>query len=103
LYSPALRGRRAFLLQLTSLKEAIMALSTEQLKEAILEKALKSPKAQLYIKDFYACDPDASPRAIKNAANEMVREGKLTFWSSGSTTMYAAKGRAKDEEGSKHI
>ncbi|HHO47876.1 MAG TPA: sulfite reductase [Desulfobacteraceae bacterium] len=80
-----------------------MALSKEQLKEAILEKALKSPKAQLYIKDFYACDPDSSPRAIKNAANEMVKEGKLTFWSSGSTTMYAAKGRAKDEEGSKHI
>jgi hypothetical protein len=78
-----------------------MALSTEELKEAILEKAMKSPKAQLYIKDFYACDPDASPRAIKNAANEMVREGKLTFWSSGSTTMYAAVGRAKNEEDAK--
>ncbi len=75
-----------------------MALSTDELKAAILEKALKSPKPQLYIKDFYACDPDAKPRAVKNAANDLVKEGKLTFWSSGSTTMYAAKGRAKDEE-----
>jgi len=80
-----------------------MALSKEELKAAILEKAMKAPKPQLYIKDFYACDPDAKPRVIKNVANEMVREGTLTFWSSGSTTMYAAKGRAKDEEGAKGI
>jgi hypothetical protein len=75
-----------------------MALSTEELKAAILEKALKAPKPQLYVKDFYACDPDAKPRAVKNAANDLVKEGKLEFWSSGSTTMYAAKGRAKNEE-----
>ncbi len=75
-----------------------MALSKEELKAAILEKAMKSPKPQLYVKDFYACDPETKPRAIKNAANELVKEGKMDFWSSGSTTMYAAKGRAKDEE-----
>ena len=80
-----------------------MALSKDELKAAILDKAMKSPKPQLYIKDFYACDPDTKPRDIKNVANELVREGKLTFWSSGSTTMYAAKGRAKDEEGDKGI
>lgn len=72
-----------------------MALSKEELKAAILEKALKSPKPQLYVKDFYACDPDTKPRAVKNAANELVKEGKMDFWSSGSTTMYAAKGRAQ--------
>ena len=75
-----------------------MALSTDELKEKIMEKAMKSPKPQLYVKDFYECDPDSKPRTIKNVANELVREGKLTFWSSGSTTMYAAKGRGKDEE-----
>jgi hypothetical protein len=75
-----------------------MAMSKEELKAAILEKALKSPKPQLYVKDFYACDPDAKPRDVKNAANDLVKEGKMDFWSSGSTTMYAAKGRAKDEE-----
>jgi hypothetical protein len=80
-----------------------MALSTEDLKKAIEEKALTSPKPQLYIKDFYACDPDAKPRVIKNVANEMVREGKLMFWSSGSTTMYAVPSRIKNEEGAEGI
>ncbi|WP_456387195.1 dissimilatory sulfite reductase D family protein [Desulfolithobacter sp.] len=80
-----------------------MALSKEELKAAILEKAMKAPKPQLYVKDFYKCDPDAKPRAIKNAANELVKEGKLAFWSSGSTTMYAAKDRVKDEEGDKGV
>ena len=75
-----------------------MAMSKEELKAAILEKAMKAPKPQLYVKDFYACDPDAKPRDVKNAANELVKEGKMDFWSSGSTTMYAAKGRAKNEE-----
>jgi hypothetical protein len=75
-----------------------MALSTEELKNAIEEKATKSPKPQLYIKDFYACDPDAKPRVIKNVANEMVREGRLMFWSSGSTTMYGIPSRIQDEE-----
>jgi hypothetical protein len=75
-----------------------MALSKDELKAAILEKAMTAPKPQLYIKDFYACDPDTKPRDVKNAANDLVKEGKMDFWSSGSTTMYAAKGRAKDEE-----
>lgn len=76
-----------------------MPLSKEELKAAILKKAQTAPKPQLYVKDFYKCDPETKPRAIKNAANDLVKEGKMTFWSSGSTTMYAAKGRAKDEEG----
>ena len=80
-----------------------MALSKDELKAAIVEKATKAPKPQLYIKDFYKCDPDTKPRAIKNVANELVREGKLMFWSSGSTTMYAIPSRIKDEEGEKGI
>lgn len=76
-----------------------MALSKDELKAAIIEKATTSPKPQLYIKDFYKCDPDAKPRQIKNIANEMVREGSLMFWSSGSTTMYAIPSRIKNEEG----
>ena len=76
-----------------------MALSKDELKAAIIEKATKSPKPQLYIKDFYACDPDTKPREIKNIANELVREQKLMFWSSGSTTMYGVPSRIKNEEG----
>ena len=75
-----------------------MALSNDELKAAILDKAMTAPKPQLYIKDFYDCDPESKPRVVKNAANDLVKEGKMVFWSSGSTTMYAAKGRAKDEE-----
>ena len=80
-----------------------MALSKEELKEAMIEKATKAPKPQLYIKDFYKCDPDTKPRVIKNVANELVREQKLMFWSSGSTTMYALPSRIKNEEGDKGI
>jgi hypothetical protein len=76
-----------------------MALSIEELKAAILKKAETAPKPQLYIKDFYACDPDSKPRVVKNAANDLVKEGKMMFWSSGSTTMYAMKDRIKNEEG----
>jgi len=75
-----------------------MAMSKEELKAAILHKSQTAVKGQLYIKDFYECDPDAKPRDVKNAANDLVKEGKMDFWSSGSTTMYAAKGRAKNEE-----
>lgn len=75
-----------------------MALSVEELKKAIIEKATKSPKPQLYIKDFYECDPDAKPRDIKKIANALVTEGELMFWSSGSTTMYARPDRIQNEE-----
>ena len=70
-----------------------MALTTEELEAAILEKAEKAAKPALYIKDFYKCDPDSKPRAIKNVANGLVKKGKLEFFSSGSTTMYVLKGR----------
>ena len=75
-----------------------MALDIEALKDAIEEKATKSPKPQLYIKDFYKCDPETKPRAIKNVANEMVREGRLMFWSSGSTTMYGIPSRIQSDD-----
>ena len=75
-----------------------MQLSLEALKTAILKKAESSSKSQLYIRDFYDCDPETKPRVLKNAANDLVKEGKLMFWSSGSTTMYALKSRIKNEE-----
>ncbi len=75
-----------------------MPLSVEDLETAIIEKATKAPKPALYIKDFYKCDPDTKPRAIKNVANDLVKQGRLMFWSSGSTTMYALPSRIKNEE-----
>ncbi len=75
-----------------------MALSDQEIKDAILEKALKNKKAQLYVKDFYKCGPDAKARKIKNLANELVTEAKMVFFSSGSTTMYVHADRQRSEE-----
>lgn len=75
-----------------------MPLTKDEIKDAMVEKAQKSPKPQLYIKDFYKCDPETKPRQMKNIANELVREGRLAFWSSGSTTMYGVPERIQDEE-----
>jgi hypothetical protein len=80
-----------------------MAMSVEEVEAAMLEKAKKAPKPQLYVKDFYKCDPDRKPREIKKIANALVTQGKLMFWSSGSTTMYALPERIKDEEGEEGI
>jgi hypothetical protein len=75
-----------------------MAMSVEEVEAAIIEKATKSPKPQLYVSDFYACDPERGPRDIKKIANALVTKGKMMFWSSGSTTMYAIPERIKNEE-----
>jgi Dissimilatory sulfite reductase D (DsrD) len=80
-----------------------MALSEDEIKAAMIEKATNAPKPQLYIKDFYKCDPDTKPRQIKNIANALVMEGELMFWSSGSTTMYARPDRIKNEEGDEGV
>ena len=69
----------------------------EQLKAAILELLTKSKKPALYLKDMQG-KVEGSPREIKNAANELVKEQKVMFWSSGSSTMYALPDRAKNED-----
>lgn len=78
-------------------------MSVEEVEAAIIEKATKSPKPQLYIKDFYECDIERGPRDIKNIANGLVKKGKLMFWSSGSTTMYAIPERIKNEENAEGV
>ncbi len=77
-----------------------MAVDKEELKQKILEYATKKAKhkSKMYIKDLYKADPNAKPREVKNAANELVREGKLEFFSSGSTVMYGVPGYGKSVE-----
>jgi hypothetical protein len=70
----------------------------EAVKATILEKMSAAKKPALYLKDMHKWFDDAKPREIKNAANELVKERKLMFWSSGSSTMYALPDRAKDED-----
>ena len=80
-----------------------MSMTVEEVETAIIAKATKSPKPQLYIKDFYECDPERKPRDIKKIANALVTKGELMFWSSGSTTMYARPDRIKNEEGAEGV
>ncbi|AIH04278.1 MULTISPECIES: dissimilatory sulfite reductase D family protein [Thermodesulfobacterium] len=68
----------------------------EELKQKILqimeEKVKKGGKTKIYLKDLQREIPDANPREIKNAANELVREGKLEYFSTGSTVMFGLPG-----------
>jgi DeoR/GlpR family transcriptional regulator of sugar metabolism len=77
-----------------------MAVDKEELKKKILEYATKKAKfkSKMYVKDLYKADPNAKPREIKNAANELVKENKLEFFSSGSTTMYGVPGFGNPEQ-----
>ncbi len=69
----------------------------EAAKKAIVEtltKKLKT-KSKWYLKDFNDIVSESKPREVKNLVNEMVAEGTLEYWSSGSTTMIGLKGMGK--------
>lgn len=59
-----------------------------------LEKKLKT-KSKFYLKDFYTIFPEEKPRTVKKVVNDMVAEGILEYWSSGSSTMIGLKGMGK--------
>lgn len=63
-------------------------------KEMILEHIQKKSKtkSKFYFNDISKMFPEESPRAVKKVVNEMVKEGSLEYWSSGSTTMYGIPG-----------
>lgn len=71
---------------------------TAELKKKILEWAEKQTKPKFYFKDIGKADPEAGPREIKKALTELVKEEKMVYWSSGSTTMYGVKGKGISEE-----
>ena len=71
-------------------------------KKFILETLQqKKGKSKFYLKDFYAMLPDRKSREVNKLVNNMVQEGILEYWSSGSTTLYGIKGAGKqaDAEG----
>jgi hypothetical protein len=71
-------------------------------KKMILETLQqKKGKSKFYLKDFYAMLPDRKAREVNKLVNNMVQEGILEYWSSGSTTLYGIKGAGKqaDAEG----
>jgi hypothetical protein len=74
-------------------------MGTEEDKQLILD-TLKSRtgKTKFYLNDFNKMFPDRKPRDIKKLVNQMVTEGLLEYWSSGSTTLIGLKGAGKQHE-----
>ena len=74
----------------------------EDVKKAIIEFAESSKKTKFYFKDLEKAVqktlPDVKARQIKKAATELINEGKLIYFSTGSTTMYGLKGRGVTED-----
>ena len=58
-----------------------------------LEKKSKS-KTKFYFNDL-AKILESKPRDAKKFINQMVQEGVLEYWSSGSTSLYGLKGAGK--------
>ncbi len=74
----------------------------EDIKKAILEFAEGSKKTKFYFNDIAKAVgkvlPDAKSRMVKKAATELINEGKLIYFSTGSSTMYGLKGRGQTED-----
>ena len=73
-----------------------MALDYEESKAKIIEgltKKLKN-KSKFYFNDLTKI-LGVKPREAKKIVNQMVVEGVLEYWSSGSTSMYGMPGTGK--------
>ena len=66
---------------------------SEEAKQAILDFIKKKKgKTKFYLIDLCKAVPDMQMRQAKEIINELLNEGKLRYWSSGSTTLYALPG-----------
>lgn len=69
----------------------------EELKQIIVDYATKSVKSKFYFKDIITgvkkVKAEALVSDIKKSASELVAEGILEYFSTGSTTMYGLKGK----------
>jgi len=76
-------------------KEA-QSMEYEEAKQKIVEGLTKKQKvkSKFYFNDL-AKILDEKPRVAKKLINQMVTEGVLEYWSSGSTSMYGLKGTGK--------
>ena len=68
----------------------------EEAKAKIVEELTKKlkTKSKFYFNDL-AKILEAKPRDAKKFVNQMVTEGVLEYWSSGSTSMYGMPGTGK--------
>ena len=68
------------------LKEEKMS---EEVKQAIIDfMKSKKGKTKHYFNELCKAVPDMKMRQVKKVVNEMVNDGQLKYWSSGSTTLY---------------
>jgi hypothetical protein len=69
----------------------------EAAKQAIVDfiKSKSKSKSKFYFNDFTKVLPDMKPREVKKLLTQLINEGVLEFWSSGSTTMYGLAGAGK--------
>lgn len=72
--------------------------TAEEKKLVIDTLSDKKLKTKFYLKDFNKIFPDKKPREVSKLVNEMVAEGLLEYWSSGSTTMIGLKGAGIQHE-----
>jgi Mn-dependent DtxR family transcriptional regulator len=79
-----------------------MAMDYEEAKTKIVEaltKKLKS-KSKFYFNDLSKI-LEMKPREAKKIVNQLVQDGILEYWSSGSTSMYGLPGTGK-QAGAEH-
>lgn len=78
-------------------------MATEEEKAVIVDflKEKSGSKSKFYFQDFIKLFDDKKPREVKKIVTELVNDGVMEYWSSGSTTMYGLKGAGKqaDAEG----
>jgi Mn-dependent DtxR family transcriptional regulator len=68
----------------------------EEAKKLIVDGLTKKmkTKTKFYFNDL-AKIIDLKPREAKKYVNQMIQEGVLEYWSSGSTSLYGLKGAGK--------
>jgi hypothetical protein len=66
-------------------------------KDIVIEfiQSKSKQKSKFYFNDLAALFPDLKMRDAKKIINQLVSEGVLEYWSSGSTTMYGIPGAGK--------
>ncbi len=74
-----------------------MAIELESAKKVILDylSDKTGAKSKFYFNDFTKLFPDEKGRDVKKVLTALVKEEKIEYWSSGSTTMYGLSGAGK--------
>jgi hypothetical protein len=82
--------------------EKRLTMEYEEAKEKIVAGLTKKAKmkSKFYFNDLTKI-LDMKPRLAKKLINQLVTEGVLEYWSSGSTSMYGLKGAGK-QAGAEH-